>query len=118
MKEKRFYWIYMLRLENGSYYTGYARDLVRRYRRHRQGTGARTTRSFPPVQIAACWKLFSGRGAALRVEAWIKSCTRRQKQELVEDPRRLLELVRRRAGNGLTLVVQDPRFLETEADGP
>ncbi len=108
----------MLRLENGSYYTGYARDLVRRYRQHRRGTGARTTRSFPPVEIAACWKLFAGRDAALRVEAWIKACTRRQKQELIDDPRRLLELVMRRAGSGITLVAQDPRFLEPEAGGP
>ena len=76
VKEQELYWIYMLRLANGSYYTGYTSDLDRRFRAHRSGLGAKITRSFAPVAVAACWKLHSPKGMAMRIEAWIKSCTR------------------------------------------
>lgn len=81
-----FFWIYILELANGSYYTGYARDLVRRYQAHSSGRGARLTRSFPPVALRACWKLYSCRAAAMRTEAWIKGRSRREKQSLIDDP--------------------------------
>jgi putative endonuclease len=95
-KEQRFYWIYMLRLRNGSYYTGYTTDLQRRFQAHRSGRGARITRSFAPTAVAACWKLYSPKGAAMRVEAWIKGCTREVKQGLIDHPETLGELLRRR----------------------
>jgi putative endonuclease len=94
-KEKPFYWIYILRMANGSYYTGYARDLAARFRTHRRGRGARITRSFSPVCIAACWRLYSGRAAAMRIEAWIKGRSRQAKQSLVDRPETLKELLRR-----------------------
>ena len=72
VKEESFYWIYMLRLANGSYYTGYTKDVKKRYRAHCTGKGAKITRSFPPVAIVGCWKLFSGKGAAMQAEARIK----------------------------------------------
>jgi len=96
MKEQEPYWIYVLRLANGSYYTGYTNDLNRRVRAHRSGKGAKLTRSFTPTAVAACWKLHSSRGAAMRIEAWIKSRSRQAKQALVDRPETLLELLRRR----------------------
>jgi len=94
VKEQEFYWIYMLRLANGSYYTGYTRDLEKRFRAHRSGRGAKITRSFTPTAVAACWKLYSPKGAAMRVEAWIKGCTRAFKQDLIDRPEILGELLR------------------------
>jgi putative endonuclease len=93
--EKPTYWVYMLLLDNGSYYTGYTRDLEKRVRDHRAGRGAKITRSFAPVAVAACWKLRSGKTAAMRLEAWIKSRTRRVKQSLIDHPESLPELGRR-----------------------
>lgn len=95
-KEQDLHWIYMLRLANGSYYTGYTNDLDRRFRAHRSGRGAKITRSFAPVSVAACWKLHASRGMAMRVEAWIKAGTREAKQELIDHPETLAELLRRR----------------------
>jgi predicted GIY-YIG superfamily endonuclease len=95
-KERQFFWIYMLRLVNGSYYTGYARDLRGRFSAHLRGRGAKITRSFAPTGIAACWKLYAGKGAAMSVEAWIKGCTRAFKQELVDNPETLQAHLRRR----------------------
>jgi len=95
-KEQSFYWIYMLRLANGSYYTGYTTDLQRRFRAHRSGRGAKITRSFTPTAVAACWKLYSPKGTAMRIEAWIKGCSRAFKQDLVDLPESLGEHLRRR----------------------
>jgi predicted GIY-YIG superfamily endonuclease len=94
-KEQKPYWIYMLLLANGSYYTGYTNDLPRRLRAHRSGRGAKITRSFAPMAVAACWKLSSPKGMAMRVEAWIKGRTRRAKQSLVDHPESLAQLLRR-----------------------
>jgi len=114
VKEKSFYWIYMLRLANGSYYTGYTKDLEQRYRAHCSGRGAKITRSFPPVGIAGCWKLFSGKGAAMQVEAWIKGCSRRMKQTLIDHPQELQDLIKKQAARGgqgthqMLILPQDP----------
>jgi putative endonuclease len=81
--------VYLLVLSNGSYYAGYARDIRQRYRRHREGTASRLTRSFPPVRLAQCWKVRGGRSRAQQVEAFLKSCNRADKQRLVGDPQLL-----------------------------
>jgi len=118
VKEKSFYWIYMLRLANGSYYTGYTKDLEQRYRAHCSGRGAKITRSFPPVRIVGCWKLFSGKGAAMQVEAWIKGCSRRMKQTLIDNPQELQDLIRRQATRGgqgkpqVLILPQDPSAVD------
>jgi putative endonuclease len=96
VKEQDLYWIYMLRLANGSYYTGYTNDLDRRFRAHRDGRGARITRSFAPVAVAACWQVHCQKGMAMRIEAWIKSRTRQVKQNLIDHPESLGELLSRR----------------------
>ena len=108
----------MLRLANGSYYTGYTKDLEQRYRAHCSGRGAKITRSFPPVGIVGCWKLFSGKGAAMQVEAWIKGCSRRMKQTLIDNPHELQDLIKKQAARGgqgkpLVLVLpQDPSAVD------
>jgi putative endonuclease len=122
VKEKSFYWIYMLRLANGSYYTGYAKDLKMRYRAHCSGRGAKLTRSFPPVSIVGCWKLFSGKGTAMQVEAWIKGCSRRMKQTLIDDPQKLQDFLEQPGteggrGKGKVLILpQDPDTIERETN--
>jgi putative endonuclease len=95
-KEQERYWIYMLRLDNGSYYTGYTNNLDRRFRAHRNGRGAKLTRSFSPVAVEACWELHAPKGTALRIEAWIKSRTRQAKQSLIDHPESLGDLLGRR----------------------
>jgi len=120
VKEKSYYWIYMLRLANGSYYTGYAKDLKKRYRAHCSGRGARLTRSFPPVGIVGCWKLFSGKGVAMQVEAWIKGCSRRIKQTLIDNPQKLQNLLEQQGMGGgqekckVLILPQDPSTIDWE----
>ncbi|SVD82836.1 uncharacterized protein METZ01_LOCUS435690, partial [marine metagenome] len=69
MSVDRCYWLYMLECENGSFYTGYTKNLAIRYYQHKSGKqSARYTRCFKPVKIAQCWRLFDTIGIALKVE--------------------------------------------------
>jgi len=86
MKGKSRYFVYVLRLQGGALYTGYTSDLEIRLRKHVAGTASRCTRSFPPLEVAACWEVAAGRGAAMSVEAFIKGCSRTAKETLIRDP--------------------------------
>jgi len=86
------FWVYILECNNGSLYTGYTNDLQKRYQEHREGKGAKYTRSFKPVAIVKSWRVFTERSVAMQVEAYIKKLSRGEKLLLVEQPHRLVEL--------------------------
>ena len=74
----------MLLCADGSLYTGAAADVDKRFAAHKNGRGAKYTRSHPPVAVVyreAC----ADRGAALRREAAIKKLPRAEKLKLTEE---------------------------------
>ncbi|MBN9230555.1 MAG: hypothetical protein BGO90_10270 [Legionella sp. 40-6] len=83
------YWVYILLCENLSYYTGYTDDLEKRFQTHLSGKGSKYTRSFRPVAIAQSWKVTGDKAAAMRLERYIKSLTRAQKEVLIQNPEQL-----------------------------
>jgi len=72
------YWVYMLRCEDGSFYTGTALDVERRFQAHLQGKGAKYTRSRKPLEIVYREEL-PDKSAALRREIFIKRLTHTEK---------------------------------------
>ncbi|MFM2414976.1 MAG: hypothetical protein RI911_669 [Candidatus Parcubacteria bacterium] len=82
MKEQ-FYTVYMLECEDGSLYTGITTDLPRRFLEHKEGTGARYTRTHKPLRVVYEEPVES-RSVALKREAKIKSMHKLQKHELIE----------------------------------
>jgi putative endonuclease len=46
-------YVYMIECVNGSYYTGWTNDPVRRMNAHLSGRGAKYTRAHPPVRMVA-----------------------------------------------------------------
>ena len=76
------WYVYMLRCGDGSLYTGSTTDVERRLREHQGGTGARYTRSRPPVTLAYAEEA-PDRSAAQRREAAIKKPPRAQKLKLI-----------------------------------
>ena len=84
------YFVYMVRCEDESLYTGIAADLARRMREHkaRNALCARYTRSHPVAALAAAWQAET-RSDALRLEALIKRLTRAQKLALAAAPETL-----------------------------
>lgn len=89
----KYYWIYILRCNNGSFYTGYTTDLLRRYQEHLQGTGkCKYTRSFKPVEVAQCWPIDGDKTLAMKIERLIKKMSKQEKQRLVLEPEKLILL--------------------------
>jgi putative endonuclease len=86
MKRANWFWIYMIECDNGALYTGYTNNLARRYRQHLDGTAnVRYTRSYKPVRLAQCWRLFDTVGTALKVESLIKRAGIAVKRRLLVD---------------------------------
>lgn len=84
------WYVYVLRCGDGSLYTGSTTDVQRRLREHQRGTGARYTRSRPPVELAYT-EAAADRAAAQRREAAIKKLPRTEKLKLVETGQRALQ---------------------------
>lgn len=102
MKEKPRYFVYVLRLGNGSLYTGCTRNIDARLRGHLKGSASRCTRSFPPVEVAACWEVPGGRGEAMSLEAFIKGRSRPEKEILLRTPGVLARSYGDKTGRRLT----------------
>jgi len=87
----KHYWVYILKCENNSYYTGYTTNLIKRYQAHLTGKSCKYTRSFKPIHIAQHWKLLCEKGTAMKIEHAIKKLSRIQKEKLIESPSLLFE---------------------------
>ncbi len=94
VNKKVYYWIYILQVSNGYYYTGYTNNLIRRYKDHISGKAdCKYTRSFPPVKIKQCWQVFEDKGSAMKIENLIKRKGRKVKEDLVNNPKKLKKIV-------------------------
>jgi putative endonuclease len=75
------WFVYLLECENGKIYTGITTDVTRRFDEHLKGTGAKFTRSNPPLQILA-FKPVTSRSEASSIEYHVKRLKPSQKREL------------------------------------
>jgi putative endonuclease len=81
------YFVYILLCSDGSFYTGFTRDVEERVRQHTNGTGARYTRSHPPKKIVHV-EQFDTRSEAMRREKVIKKLSHEQKKLLSRSPKK------------------------------
>lgn len=75
------YHVYVLLCEDGSYYTGYAKDLALRLRQHRKGAGARYTRLHRPKRLVHTEE-YDTIGEAMKREREIKRLSHQEKKTL------------------------------------
>lgn len=73
---------YILRCADGSLYTGWTNDLVKRLAAHNTGRGAKYTRARRPVSLVY-WERFSTKQEAMAREWAIKQLSRREKLALI-----------------------------------
>ncbi len=78
------HWVYVVRCDDGSLYTGYTTDIDRRVREHNDGNGAKYTRGRAPVELVHRER-YDTRGKALRREHEIKSLSRPAKERLIRE---------------------------------
>jgi putative endonuclease len=76
------YYIYLIRCEDKSIYTGITNDLERRFKEHKNKTGGHYTSSHKVEKIIHTEK-FKTRSGALKWEAQIKSWPRIKKLALI-----------------------------------
>lgn len=80
--------LYLLECKGGVIYTGIARDVAARVEAHRNGTGARFTRSHPPRRLLIQIEFPNQRDAS-RAEYAVKRLTALQKRAVVRRLQRL-----------------------------
>jgi len=79
------WYVYLLMCSDDSYYCGIAKDIHKRHQAHNSGKGARYTRGRGPTVLV--WKISEpiSLSQALRLERRIKSMSRNQKIEFVNN---------------------------------
>jgi putative endonuclease len=86
IRKGRFF-VYIVECSDGSYYTGYTKDLAARLKLHNSGRGSKYVRGKRPVQLVFS-KKYRYYKHAVREERRIKTLTRKQKQKLMAGYRR------------------------------
>jgi putative endonuclease len=76
------FYVYILLCKDGSFYTGFTKNLDERTRLHANGKGARYTRSHKLKRVAYV-ELFDSRAKAMKREREIKRMSHQQKLNLV-----------------------------------
>ncbi|MCL2642756.1 MAG: GIY-YIG nuclease family protein [Candidatus Bathyarchaeota archaeon] len=77
------FYVYVLLCCDGSFYTGYTKDVATRLRLHQIGRGARYTKSHKPQKLVY-FEEHASRGLAMKREREIKKLSHQQKQVLVD----------------------------------
>lgn len=75
------FYVYILLCTDGSFYTGYTKNIDKRTRLHANGKGARYTRTHKPKRVAY-FELFATRAEAMKREREIKKLSHQQKLNL------------------------------------
>jgi len=76
------HYVYVIQCEDGSFYTGCAKDVDSRMRLHMNGKGARYTRMHRPKKLVYVEE-FNSRAEAMKKERKVKMLKRSQKLELI-----------------------------------
>jgi putative endonuclease len=77
------YYVYILLCEDGSFYTGYTRNVIERMTLHSNGNGARYTKIHRPKKLVFTEK-FNTRSEAMKRERSIKKLSHALKQSLID----------------------------------
>jgi putative endonuclease len=76
------YYCYIVECQDGSYYTGWTLDPVRREKQHNAGRGAKYTRLHRPVKLVYIEEQ-ENRSTAMRRELAIKKLSHDQKRKMI-----------------------------------
>lgn len=80
------WYIYLLRLDDNSLYTGITKDIKHRLEKHRKGKGSKYVRSRLPLKLVY-QEEHETKSEALKREAEIKTWDKRKKEKLVNKRR-------------------------------
>jgi len=75
--------VYVIECKSGAYYTGSTNNLDERFKKHKQGNGAKYMRMDKPKRIVAA-QACDSRSAALKLEGAVKALERSDKKKWVK----------------------------------
>ncbi|MBO1199907.1 GIY-YIG nuclease family protein [Staphylococcus simiae] len=78
------HFVYIVKCNDGSLYTGYAKDVKARIAKHNDGKGAKYTKTRRPVQLVY-HEVYDTKSEALKREYEIKTYSRQKKLRLIEE---------------------------------
>ena len=81
MSQSKPWYLYLIECVDGSIYTGITVDLAARYTAHQNGSGARYTRSHPPVRLLG-FATHPDRSSASKAEYQVKKLSPAEKRRL------------------------------------
>lgn len=76
------FYVYILLCLDGSFYTGYTKDIEERTKQHENGKGAKYTKTHKPKKLAYV-ELHDSRSKAMKREREIKKLSHQQKVDLI-----------------------------------
>ena len=93
-KKNKDYYIYIIRCEDNSLYTGITTDLERRMKEHleRGKRGAKYTSSHIAKEMEIAWKT-NNKKKASKLEYHIKTLKKFEKEEIIKHPKKLEQLL-------------------------
>ena len=77
-------YVYILRCNDDSLYTGWTNNLEKRIKAHSDGKGAKYTRAIVPVELVY-FEVFEDKIEAMKREYAIKQLKRKEKLELIKN---------------------------------
>ena len=95
------YFVYILRCADGTYYTGYTGDLLRRYKQHQSGAIPRSfTKSRRPVELVWVSEFETKEGARANEKKIKRWNTERKKKQIKEDVEQTAQIFENEGGEG------------------
>lgn len=85
--DKEMFYTYILKCNDGSYYTGFTSNLENRIANHDNGIGSKYTKTRRPVKLIF-YEIFDDKSLALKREKQIKKLTVYEKEQLIKKSRR------------------------------
>lgn len=77
-------YVYILRCNDGSLYTGWTNNLEKRFKAHSEGKGAKYTKGRGPLELVY-YEEFEEKNDAMKREYAIKKMTKAQKNTMILD---------------------------------
>jgi len=87
---ERPYYIYILRCDDNSLYTGIATDYIKRFEEHKLGIGAKYTKYKKPQKLEIVFSTL-GKSSASKIEYFIKQFKKEKKEDLINNPQVLID---------------------------
>ena len=78
-------YIYILKCNDGSLYTGWTNNLEKRIKAHAEGKGAKYTKARLPIELVY-FEEYQDKREAMKREYAIKQLKRKEKLELIKKP--------------------------------